>query len=252
MALTRVNYSRQGNFPIDKLPSITNDKLSGSISTAKLADNSVTTAKIADNAVTNNKTSTGENSLKPVWINLNYNAGGNSSHTFMDQYCTRIISNNGNSGPAMRGMLEGSTGTGRFMIKYIPGYMWGWSGIYMTERGGLNVDSNGDFVMSGSGWWAQHPTGKKQIWTGNNSSNNVRYCQYWNGSTNTTLLNSGSGTNGATWYIWRDSGVLRLSDSVGTTTIIASGDTTDWICSSSTEQSTSSLQILQAERITGT
>ena len=31
MALTRVNYSRQGNFPIDKLPSITNDKLAGSI-----------------------------------------------------------------------------------------------------------------------------------------------------------------------------------------------------------------------------
>ena len=36
MALTRVNYSRQGNFPIDKLPSITNDKLSGSITASKL------------------------------------------------------------------------------------------------------------------------------------------------------------------------------------------------------------------------
>ena len=36
MALTRVNYSRQGNFPIDKLPSITNDKLAGSIAASKL------------------------------------------------------------------------------------------------------------------------------------------------------------------------------------------------------------------------
>ena len=244
MALTRVNYSRQGNFPINKLPSITNDKLSGSITTDKLADNAVTTAKIADNAITTNKSSM-PGYLKPVWVNYIYNGGGTSAHRFISNYGKKIYSNNGNNGPAVRAMLDGSTGTGRFMIEYIPGYHWGWSGIYMHEVGAHTVDANGDFVAN---WYAHQVAGKKQIWTGNNSSNNVRYCTYWNGSSQSTLLNSGSGTNGATWYVWRDSGVLSLSDSVGTTTIIASGDTTDWIISSDTAQSVSSVEIISARR----
>ena len=88
----------------------------------------------------------------------------------------------------------------------------------------------------------QLPKGK------NNSSNNIRYLTYWNGSSSTVLLNSSGGTNGATWYVWRDSGVLSLSDSVGTTQMIASGDTTDWIIVAATGQSVCSCEIVSARR----
>lgn len=222
------------------------------LNSASFADNSVTTAKIADNAVTYKKTVSEE--LKPVWHNLQYASGGNSSHRFMDNYCTRMNSNNGNNGPAALAMLEGSTGTGPFQIEYIPGYSWGWSGIYLTDRNGLNIDATtGEFVTSG--WWRQQPPGYKQIWTGNNSSNNLRYTTLWDGSSTGSgnLISSPSGgTNGATWYIWRNSsGLVRVSDSTATTTIIASGDTTDWVVSSATEQSPGSCQIVMAKRIYG-
>ena len=202
------------------------------------------TAQIADNAVTPTKSVVADY-LKPVWINFQYNAGGNSSHRFVSNYGKKIYSNNGNNGPATRAMLDGSTGTGNFMIEYIPGYFWGWSGIYLHEVGAHNVDANGNFAAA---WNVEQPAGKKQIWTGNNSSNNVRYCTYWNGSSSTTLLNASGGTNGATWYCWRDNGVLSLSDSVGTTQIIGSGDTADYIVAAGTAQSVSSVEIISARR----
>ena len=214
------------------------------LNSASFADNSVTTAKVADDAITNNKSGM-PNHLKPVWINFNYNAGGNSSHRFVSNYGKKITSNNGNNGPAVRAMLDGSTGTGNFLIEYIPGYSWGWSGVYLRENGSHMKDANGNFT---SGVYTDNPAGFKQFWTGNNSSNNVRYCNYWDGSATTNLLNSGSGTNGATWYIWRDSGALNLSDSVGTTQLIASGDTIDWIIVSATGQSVSSCEIISARR----
>ena len=204
----------------------------------------VSTAQIADGAITNNKSGMQEH-LKPVWVNYNYNAGGNSSHRFVSNYGKKITSNNGNNGPAVRAMLDGSTGTGNFMIEYIPGYSWGWSGVYLRENGSWATDANGNFTSAA---FTDSPAGFKQFWTGNNSSNNVRYCNYWDGSATTNLLNSGSGTNGATWYIWRDSGVLSLSDSVGTTQLIASGDTIDWIIVSATGQSVSSCEIISARR----
>ena len=223
-----------------------------SVTTAKIADNAVATAKIADGAV-NYKKSVSEE-LKPVWHNLQYAAGGTSAYRFMDNYCTRMTSQNGNNGPAAIAMLEGSTGTGRFQIEYIPGYSWGWRGIYLTDRNGLNIDATtGEFVTSG--WWNQQPTGYKQIWMASNSSNNVRYTTLWDGSSTGSgnLISSPSGgTNGATWYVWRNAnGLVRVSDSVGTTTIIASGDTTDWVVSSATEQSPSSCQIVMAKRVYG-
>lgn len=223
--------------------------VSGTVSTAQIADNAVATAKIADNAVTYKKSVTEE--LKPVWHNLQYNAGGTSGYRFMDNYCTRITCQNGNNGPAAIAMLEGSTGTGRFQIEYIPGYQWGWSGIYLTDRNGLNVDATtGEFVTSG--WWVQQPAGYKQIWMANNSSNNQRYGTLWDGSAASGVLSSSGGTNGATWYIWRNAnGLVRVNDSVGTTTIIASGDTTDWVVSSATAQSPGSCQIVMAKRVYG-
>lgn len=226
--------------------------VSGTVSTAQIADNAVATAKIADNAVTYKKSVSEE--LKPVWHNLQYFNGGNSSHRFMDNYCTRINSNNGNNGPAARAMLEGSTGTGKFQIEFIPGYSWGWSGLYLTDRNGLNIDATtGEFVTSG--WFVQQPPGYKQIWMANNSSNNARYTTLWDGSSTGSgnLISSPSGgTNTNTWYIWRDtSGHVRVSDAVATTTIIASGDTTDWVVSSATEQSPASCQIVMAKRVYG-
>ena len=216
-----------------------------SVTTAKIANNAVTTAKIPNDAVTKNKSSVA-NYLKPVWINFQYNSGGNSSHRFVSSYGKKIYSNNGNNGPAVQAMLDGSTGTGQFMVEWIPGYYWGWSGLYFTERGGLNTESNGDFSPS---WMNYNPTGYKQIAPQNNSSNNKRYIAYWDGSTSSIPLNASGGTNGATWYCWRDStGHVRISDSVSTTTIISSGDTTDWIISSATGQSVSSCEIVSARR----
>ena len=215
------------------------------LNSASFADNSVTTAKIANNAVTKNKSATADY-LKPVWINFLYNAGGNSSHRFVSNYGKKIYSNNGNNGPAVQAMLDGSTGTGQFMVEWIPGYYWGWSGLYFTERGGLNTESNGDFSPN---WMNYNPAGYKQIAPQNNSSNNKRYIAYWDGSTSTVPLNVSGGTNGASWYCWRDSaGQVRISDSVSTTTIIASGDTTDYIVSSATGQSVSSCEIVSARR----
>ena len=215
------------------------------LNSASFADNSVTTAKIADNAVTKNKSATADY-LKPVWINFLYNAGGNSSHRFVSNYGKKIYSNNGNNGPAVFAMLDGSTGTGEFMVEWIPGYYWGWSGLYFTERAGLNTESNGDFSPN---WMVYQPAGYKQFAPQNNSSNNKRYISYWDGSASTTPLDASSGTNGATWYCWRNSsGHVRISDSVSTTTIIASGDTTDWVISSATAQSVSSCEIISARR----
>ena len=215
------------------------------LNSASFADNSVTTAKIANNAITKNKSGTADY-LKPVWINFLYNAGGNSSHRFVSNYGKKIYCNNGNNGPAVMAMLDGSTGTGQFIVEWIPGYYWGWSGLYLTEKGGLNTESNGDFSPN---WMNYSPAGYKQIGPQNNSSNNLRYITYWNGSASTTPLNTSGGTNGATWYCWRDSGgTVSISDSVTTTTIIASGDTTDWIISSATGQSVCSCEIVSARR----
>lgn len=232
--------------------SVTTAKIADSaVATVKIADSAVASAKIADGAVNYKKSVTEE--LKPVWHNLQYNAGGTSGYRFMDNYCTRINSNNGNNGPAAMAMLEGSTGTGRFQIEFIPGYSWGWSGLYLTDRNGLNIDATtGEFITSG--WWSLSPAGYKQIWLANNSSNNVRYATLWDGSSSSgNLISSPSGgTNGATWYIWRNTnGLVRVSDSVTTTTIIASGDTTDWVVSSATLQSPSSCQIVMAKRVYG-
>ena len=223
-----------------------------SVTTAKIADNAVASAKIADGAVNYKKSVTEE--LKPVWHNLQYQNSGNSNYRFMDNYCTRVTCQNGNNGPSAVAMLEGSTGTGAFQIEFIPGYSWGWSGLYLTDRNGLNINATtGEFLNSG--WWIQQPPGYKQIWMANNNSNNVRYTTLWDGTSTGSgnLISSNSpGTNGATWYVWRNSsGHIRVSDSVGTTTIIASGDTTDWVVSSATEQSPASCQIVMAKRVYG-
>ena len=236
------------------LTKINNRSISGTVTSAQIADGAITTAKIANNAVTSNKSTHGEkDTLKPVWHRLQYSAGGNSSHRFMDSYCKRIISNNGNNGPAAQAMLEGSTGTGKFQIEYIPGYSWGWSGIYLTQKEGVpSYDATTGDIDDSAPFYSSQPAGFKQVWTGNNSSNNMRYLTLWDGSSSSgNMISSPSGgTNGATWYIWRDgTGHLRLSDSVTTTTIIASGDTTDWVVSSSTSQSVSSVQIVMAQRI---
>ena len=216
-----------------------------SVTTAKIANNAVATTKIADNAVTKNKSAIADY-LKPVWVNFQYNAGGNSNHRFVSSYGKKIYSNNGNNGPAVMAMLDGSTGTGEFMVEWIPGYYWGWSGLYFTDRAALSTESNGDFSPN---WMVYSPTGYKQFAPQNNSSNNKRYISYWDGSASTTPLNTTGGTNGATWYCWRDStGHVRISDSVSTTTIIASGDTTDYIVSSATGQSVSSCEIISARR----
>ena len=138
-----------------------------SVTTAKIANNAVATAKIANNAITKNKSGTADY-LKPVWINFLYNAGGNSSHRFVSNYGKKIYCNNGNNGPAVMAMLDGSTGTGQFIVEWIPGYYWGWSGIYLTEKGGLNTESNGDFSPN---WMNYSPAGYKQIGPQNNSSN---------------------------------------------------------------------------------
>jgi len=204
----------------------------------------VTTDKLAEHVITNTKADPTDVQLAPYWVNIEYSGGGNTGHTFITNYGTKISASNGNNGPSAIAKVQGSTGHGDFLIRWIPGYFWGWSGLKVGDLAG-----SPHIGQPGAGLTQNEPPGFIFYSFLNNSSNNVRYINKWDGSSATVLQNTSSGTNGAEWSMWRISGVTKVNDSVATTTLQASGDTRDYYFASS-GQGPQSCELKEAYRLT--
>ena len=179
----------------------------------------VTTDKLAEHVITNTKADPVDVQLAPYWVNIEYTQGGNTGHTFITNYGTKISASNGNNGPSAIAKVQGSTGHGDFLIRWVPGYFWGFSGLRVGDMAGAP-----HLGQPGAGGTQNNPPGFVYYQFLNNSSNNVRYINKWDGSTATTLQNASGGTNGVEWSFWRISGVTKVNDGSATTTLQATGD----------------------------
>ena len=204
----------------------------------------VTTDKLAEHVITNTKADPTDVQLAPYWVNLEYSQNGNTGHTFITNYGTKISASNGNNGPSAIAKVQGSTGHGDFLIRWVPGYFWGFSGIRVGDMAG-----SPHLGQPGAGATQNQPAGFVYYQFLNNSSNNVRYITKWDGSSANTLQNASSGTNGAEWSMWRINGVTKVNDSVSTTTLQASGDTRDYYFSCN-GQGPMSCELKEAYRLT--
>ena len=203
----------------------------------------VTKSKIAEGSVDMFKRADHDQDLKPSWGRLHYSTGGNYTYLFIDEYGTRMNMQNGNNGPSAIARLEGSTGHGDFVVRFEPSYLWGFGGLYMGEAAAF--DMNDPQWMYGNG----QISGFHSYQFTNNSSNNVTYITYWNGSSNSTIQNDSGGTNGADWILWRINGVLKVKPgSKSIVTLQSSGDKRDYIFWNSA-QSPCFCRIKQAVRI---
>ena len=204
----------------------------------------VTTDKLAENVIVPSKDLPLNHSLAPYWEDLQYTGGGNSGYSFITNYGSKIIALNGNNGPSCAARIRGTSGHGDFLIRWVPSYAWGFAGIQA-----IDVAANPHLGQPGSGLTMSQPAGFTVIQALNNSSNNVRYINYWNGSSASVLVNANSGTNGGIWKMWRIGGVLKINDTNATTTVIASGDTRDYYFVNGA-QSPHSCELKEAYRLT--
>ena len=203
----------------------------------------VTTDKLAENVIVPSKRNPDDQALTPHWVDVQYVNGGTNAYSFITNYGTKIIALNGNNGPSASARLHGTSGHGDFLVRWIPSYNWGFAGLTMIEVGG-----NPSLGQPGAGIYAGSPAGFYRINMHNNSSNNVRNINVWNGSSSTTVVNASPGTNGGIWKVWRTNGVLKVNDTQNTTTLIASGDTRDYYFTNGT-QSPQSCEIKEAYRL---
>ena len=204
----------------------------------------VTTDKLAEHVITNTKADPIDVQLAPFWENIEYTNGGNTGHTFITNYGTKISANNGNNGPSAIARLRGSTGHGDFLIRWVPGYFWGFSGIRVGDLAG-----SPHIGQPGAGATQNNPPGFVYYQFLNNSSNNVRYIHKWDGSTGTQLQNASGGTNGVEWSFWRISGQTKVNDGSATTTLQSSGDTRDYYIHNN-GQGPQSCEMKEAYRLT--
>ncbi len=248
------NITGEGKFPTAglKIASITNSTTFEMSSTAATGGtdiptqftSGVTTDKLAEHVITNTKANPIDVQLEPFWQNIEYNNGGNTGHTFITNYGTKISASNGNNGPSAVARVKGSTGHGDFLIRWIPGYFWGWSGILVGDLAGVPY-----MGQPGAGSTQSQPPGFIHYQFLNNSSNNVRYVTKWDGSSATVLVNASSGNNNTEWSMWRINGLTKVNDGSTTTTLQASGDTRDYyFCNSG--QGPQSCELKEAYRLT--
>ena len=203
----------------------------------------VTKSKIAEGSVDIFKRADHDQELGPRWTRLHYNASGNYTYHFIDEYGTRINMQNGNNGPSAIARVEGSSGHGDFLIRWEPSFLWGFGGLYAAEAAAFNMED--PQWMYGSG----QISGFHAYQFANNSSNNVTYITYWNGSSNSVIQNDSGGTNGADWILWRIGGVTKVKPgSKSEVTLQSSGDKRDYIFWNSA-QSPCFCRIKQAFRI---
>ena len=234
-----------------KIASITNSTTFEMSSTATISGtkptqftSGVTTDKLAEHVITNTKANPIDVQLEPFWQNIEYTQSGNTGHTFITNYGTKISANNGNNGPSAVARVKGSSGHGDFAIKWVPGYFWGWSGIKVFDLAGSPF-----MGQPGAGSTQSNPPGFVYYSFLNNSSNNVRLINKWDGSSSTTLQNASGGTNNVEWSMWRINGLTKVNDGTTTTTLQSSGDTRDYYFSSS-GQGPQSCELKEAYRLT--
>ena len=234
-----------------KIASITNSTTFEMSSTATISGtkptqftSGVTTDKLAEHVITNTKANPIDVQLEPFWQNIEYTQSGNTGHTFITNYGTKISANNGNNGPSAIARVKGSSGHGDFLIRWVPGYFWGWSGIKVYDLAGTP-----SLGQPGAGNTQSNPAGFVQYSFLNNSSNNVRYIYKWDGSSATTLQNASGGTNNVEWSMWRINGLTKVNDGTTTTTLQSSGDTRDYYFASS-GQGPQSCELKEAYRLT--
>jgi hypothetical protein len=204
----------------------------------------VTTDKLAEHVITNTKADPIDVQLAPYWVNLEYTQNGNTGHTFITNYGTKISANNGNNGPSAIAQVKGTSGHGDFLIRWVPGYFWGFSGIRVGDMAG-----SPHIGQPGAGATQNNPPGFVYYQFLNNSSNNVRYIVKWDGSSATTLQNASGGTNNVEWSMWRINGLTKVNDGTTTTTLQSSGDTRDYYFSSN-GQGPQSCELKEAYRLT--
>ena len=234
-----------------KIASITNSTTFEMSSTASLSGtkptqftSGVTTDKLAEHVITNTKANPIDVQLEPFWQNIEYTQSGNTGHTFITNYGTKISANNGNNGPSAVARVKGSTGHGDFLIRWVPGYFWGFSGIRVGDMAG-----SPHIGQPGAGATQNEPPGFVYYQFLNNSSNNVRYIYKWDGSSATTLQNASGGTNNVEWSMWRINGLTKVNDGTTTITLQSSGDTRDYYFSSN-GQGPQSCELKEAYRLT--
>jgi len=234
-----------------KIASITNSTTFEMSSTATISGtkptqftSGVTTDKLAEHVITNTKANPIDVQLEPFWQNIEYTQSGNTGHTFITNYGTKISANNGNNGPSAIARVKGSSGHGDFLIRWVPGYFWGWSGIKVFDLAGSPF-----MGQPGAGSTQSNPPGFVYYSFLNNSSNNVRLINKWDGSSSTTLQNASGGTNNVEWTMWRVNGLTKVSDGTTATTLQSSGDTRDYYFTNS-GQGPQSCELKEAYRLT--
>lgn len=201
----------------------------GSITAAKLASSLDLTGKSvslpsaavtpADGSITQAKVSDAVGGFRPQWTEIRL-AGLQTTNSILEWSGTGIYVNNGNNGNSARGRLQGSA-KGVFRVKFELAFWWGWSQLILYPRDLWEATAGTDPV---GGW---EPTGRKVVNIMNNSSNNARIIDWWDGSTTSRILSS-SGANGTVWTIWRDSSnYIRVFD--GSNTINVGTSTEDYV-----------------------
>ena len=204
----------------------------------------VTKSKIADSAVSIKKLADHDQAIEPLWTRLHYTASANYTHQLISKQGTVISAANGNNGPSGIARLKGTTGHGDFILMYIPGYSWGFSGIFMADVDGYS-DLENPAWMYGTG----QNTGYHAWSFLNNNSNNVANIYHWDGSANNLDHNMGTGTNGSVWRVWRVNGVLYAkAGGYSNVTLQASNSRQDFVIWNQS-QSPHSCEIIQASRM---
>ena len=137
----------------------------------------------------------GSDGLEAVWVNAGIGSS-NATNQHVDEYGRRQIQENGNNGASMALRLKGMA-RGQFSIHFVGSYLWGWAGLQLIASDNFNP-TNCSYIYA-------EPAGKPQIVIYTNSSNNLTFATYWDGTTASGNLNSITAINGATLRITRDS-----------------------------------------------
>ena len=176
---------------------------------------------LSNDQITRDNLDTKLNQLEPVWTDMVTLSSANHTHQIIDEYGRRVNAQNGNNGPSGRARIRGETGTGNFRVKFQLGTLWGWSEIHFAVPSNYNDATKHNGGQYPTYHTSSQPSGKVHFFVANNGSNNIRYFNYWNGSSVSTQSTVSGGTSN-TMNIWRSDGTIYWYDSSSTHTLATS------------------------------